>query len=126
MVPKRAMATTKMDHGRLAWRFLLRGKPATALCTVVVEDILKWDENLQRASGGTPSHGFAGKRRIEQRGKKLDYAKGLMVTTYRGRVRQVSTADPGGIPRELTRFPEQQICRFGWLCELGDSLHQSG
>jgi CubicO group peptidase (beta-lactamase class C family) len=86
-----------------------------------VGDLLKWDENFYTAQvGGKPFLAELQTPGTLNNGKKLDYAKGLFIETYRGLPTVRHGGSWGGYRAELLRFPEQHfsvVC----LCNRSDS-----
>jgi CubicO group peptidase (beta-lactamase class C family) len=86
-----------------------------------VEDLLKWDENFY--SGQVGGEIFLAELQETAKlndGKKLNYAKGLVVSEYRG-LRMVSHGGSwGGYRAQLMRFPDQHFS-VATLCNLGSS-----
>ncbi len=86
-----------------------------------VEDLAKWDENFYSGKVG----GKTFLEEIQERGKlnsgkTLDYAKGLMIGTYRG-LRTVRHGGAwGGYRAELLRFPDQHFS-VACLCNLSNA-----
>jgi hypothetical protein len=93
---------------------------ATSLLTTV-EDLQRWDENFYHPTVG----GQALINRLLERGKlnngeHLDYASGLVVSTYRG----LRTVDHGGADAgyrsDMIRFPDQHFS-VACLCNLASA-----
>ncbi|HKI02349.1 MAG TPA: serine hydrolase domain-containing protein, partial [Thermoanaerobaculia bacterium] len=84
-----------------------------------VEDLAKWDRNFYDPKVGGPWL-------IEQLqttgtlndGEKIDYARGLMVSEYRGLRRVSHSGGWAGYRAELIRFPDQKLSVVT-LCNLG-------
>ena len=86
-----------------------------------VEDLLKWDENFYSGQvGGKILLAELQETAKLNDGKRLNYAKGLVVSDYRG-LRMVSHGGSwGGYRAQLMRFPEQHFS-VATLCNLGSS-----
>jgi hypothetical protein len=86
-----------------------------------VEDLLKWDENFYSGQIGGKIFlaEFQETAKLND-GKKLDYAKGLVISNYRG-LRTVSHGGSwGGYRAQLLRFPDQHFS-VACLCNLGSA-----
>jgi CubicO group peptidase (beta-lactamase class C family) len=86
-----------------------------------VGDLLRWDENFY--SGQVGGREFLAE--LEEpgkltNGKKLNYAKGLMVTSYRGLPIVEHGGSWGGYRAQLLRFPEQHFS-VACLCNAGNA-----
>ena len=86
-----------------------------------VEDLLKWDENFYSPRVGgqdflkeLQEHGKLNS------GKVLDYAKGLVVSEYRGLPTVSHGGAWGGYRAELLRFPAQHFS-VACLCNVGNA-----
>ena len=86
-----------------------------------VEDLLKWDENFYRGQvGGKIFLAELQETAKLNDGKGLNYAKGLVVSDYRG-LRTVSHGGSwGGYRAQLLRFPDQHFS-VATLCNLGSA-----
>jgi CubicO group peptidase (beta-lactamase class C family) len=86
-----------------------------------VEDLLKWDENFYSGQvGGKILLAELQETAKLNGGKRLNYAKGLVVSDYRG-LRMVSHGGSwGGYRAQLMRFPDQHFS-VATLCNLGSS-----
>lgn len=86
-----------------------------------VEDLLKWDENFYSGKvGGKILLAELQEQAKLNDGKKLNYAKGIVVSDYRG-LRMVSHGGSwGGYRAQLMRFPDQHFS-VATLCNLGSS-----
>jgi len=120
LVPNRAMAYDEKDHGAgYALAVSYFEQTGDGAVHTSVEDILKWDENFYSGQvGGKPFLTDLQENAHLNSGKKLDYAKGLMVTTYRGLPTVSHGGSWGGYRAQLTRFPEQHFS-VACLCNLG-------
>jgi CubicO group peptidase (beta-lactamase class C family) len=86
-----------------------------------VEDLLKWDENFYSAQiGGRDFLTEIQERGKLNNGKTISYAKGLMVTEYRGLKAVRHGGSWGGYRAELLRFPEQHFS-VACLCNVGNA-----
>ncbi len=86
-----------------------------------VEDLLKWDENFYSAQiGGRDFLTEIQERGKLSNGKTISYAKGLMVTEYRGLKAVRHGGSWGGYRAELLRFPEQHFS-VACLCNVGNA-----
>ena len=86
-----------------------------------VEDLLKWDENFYSAQiGGKDFIAEIQERGKLNNGKTISYAKGLMVTEYRGLKAVRHGGSWGGYRAELLRFPEQHFS-VACLCNVGNA-----
>jgi CubicO group peptidase (beta-lactamase class C family) len=86
-----------------------------------VEDLLKWDENFYTGKVG----GRQVLAELEEpgklaSGKTLDYAKGLVVGSYRGLRIVEHGGSWGGYRAQLLRFPEQHFS-VACLCNLANA-----
>jgi CubicO group peptidase (beta-lactamase class C family) len=86
-----------------------------------VEDLLKWDENFYSGKvGGKILLAELQETAKLNDGKKLNYAKGIVVSDYRG-LRTVSHGGSwGGYRAQLMRFPDQHFS-VATLCNLGSA-----
>ena len=86
-----------------------------------VEDILKWDENFYSGQvGGKALLAELQENGHLNNGKKLDYAKGLVMSTYRGLATVTHGGSWGGYRAQLARFPEQHFS-VACLCNVGNA-----
>jgi CubicO group peptidase (beta-lactamase class C family) len=86
-----------------------------------VEDLLKWDENFYSAKvGGAPLLTELQETATLNTGKKLRYAKGLVVFDYRGLRAVEHGGSWGGYRAQLLRFPDQHFS-VACLCNLGNA-----
>ena len=122
LVPNRALAYEEKDHGAgysLAVSYF--EQTGDGAVHTSVEDILKWDENFYSAQVG----GKAFLAELQEPGhlndgKKLDYAKGLMIATYRGLQTVNHGGSWGGYRAQLARFPEQHFS-VACLCNVANA-----
>jgi CubicO group peptidase (beta-lactamase class C family) len=86
-----------------------------------VEDLLKWDENFYSGQvGGKILLAELQETAKLNDGKRLNYAKGIVVSEYRG-LRVVSHGGSwGGYRAQLMRFPDHHFS-VACLCNLGSS-----
>jgi CubicO group peptidase (beta-lactamase class C family) len=86
-----------------------------------VEDLLKWDENFYSGQvGGKILLAELQETAKLTDGKRLNYAKGLVVSDYRG-LKMVSHGGSwGGYRAQLMRFPDQHFS-VATLCNLGSA-----
>jgi CubicO group peptidase (beta-lactamase class C family) len=90
-----------------------------------VEDLLKWDENFYAAKvGGMPLLAELQETATLNSGKKLRYAKGLVVFDYRGLRAIEHGGSWGGYRAQLLRFPDQHFS-VACLCNLGNANPES-
>lgn len=90
-----------------------------------VEDILKWDENFYSAKvGGKAFLDELQETATLNSGKKLRYAKGLVVFDYRGLRAVEHGGSWGGYRAQLLRFPDQHFS-VTCLCNLGSADPES-
>jgi len=122
LVPERAMAydeNEKKDGFTLNVSYFEQTGDGAVHTTV--EDLLKWDENFY--SGQIGGKIFLAELQETAKlndGKKLDYAKGLVISNYRG-LRTVSHGGSwGGYRAQLLRFPDQHFS-VACLCNLGSA-----
>jgi CubicO group peptidase (beta-lactamase class C family) len=122
LVPNRAMAYDEKDHGAgYALAVSYFEQTGDGAVHTSVEDILKWDENFYSGQvGGKPFLAELQENGHLNSGKKLDYAKGLFVTTYRGLPAVNHGGAWGGYRAQLARFPEQHFS-VACLCNLGNA-----
>jgi CubicO group peptidase (beta-lactamase class C family) len=86
-----------------------------------VEDLLKWDENFYSGQiGGKEFLAEIQEQGKLNSGKVLDYAKGLVITNYRGLRRVSHGGSWGGYRAQLMRFPEQHFS-VACLCNVGNA-----
>jgi CubicO group peptidase (beta-lactamase class C family) len=86
-----------------------------------VEDLLKWDENFYSGQiGGKEFLAEIQEQGKLNSGKVLDYAKGLVITNYRGLCRVSHGGSWGGYRAQLMRFPEQHFS-VACLCNVGNA-----
>lgn len=86
-----------------------------------VDDLVKWDENFYTGKVG----GQRLIREIQERGKlndgkTIDYAKGLMIESYRGLPTVQHGGAWGGYRGQLLRFPQQHFS-VASLCNLSNA-----
>jgi CubicO group peptidase (beta-lactamase class C family) len=122
LVPERAMAydeNEKKDGFTLDVSYFEQTGDGAVHTTV--EDLLKWDENFYSGQvGGKILLGELQETAKLNDGKRLNYAKGLVVSDYRG-LRMVSHGGSwGGYRAQLMRFPDQHFS-VATLCNLGSS-----
>jgi CubicO group peptidase (beta-lactamase class C family) len=122
LVPERAMAydeNEKKDGFTLNVSYFEQTGDGAVHTTV--EDLLKWDENFY--SGQVGGKIFLTELQETAKlndGKRLNYAKGLVVSDYRG-LRMVSHGGSwGGYRAQLMRFPDQHFS-VACLCNLGSA-----
>jgi len=122
LVPERAMAydeNEKKDGFTLNVSYFEQTGGGAVHTTV--EDLLKWDENFY--SGQVGGKIFLAELQETAKlndGKRLNYAKGLVVSDYRG-LRTVSHGGSwGGYRAQLLRFPDQHFS-VATLCNLGSA-----
>jgi CubicO group peptidase (beta-lactamase class C family) len=122
LVPERAMAydeNEKKDGFTLNISYFEQTGDGAVHTTV--EDLLKWDENFY--SGQVGGKIFLAELQETAKlndGKKLSYAKGLVVSDYRG-LRTVSHGGSwGGYRAQLLRFPDRHFS-VATLCNLGSA-----
>jgi CubicO group peptidase (beta-lactamase class C family) len=86
-----------------------------------VEDLARWDENFYTAGvGGADIVRDLQQTAVLTNGKVLTYAKGLVVSEYRG-LRTVSHSGSwGGYRGQLLRFPDQHFS-VACLCNVGNA-----
>jgi len=86
-----------------------------------VEDLLKWDENFYSGQvGGKILLAELQETAKLNDGKKLNYAKGIVVSEYRGLRIVRHGGSWGGYRAELLRFPDQHFS-VATLCNLGSA-----
>ena len=122
LVPERAMAydeNEKKDGFTLDVSYFEQTGDGAVHTTV--EDLLKWDENFYSGQvGGKILLAELQEAAKLNDGKKLNYAKGIVVSEYRG-LRMVSHGGSwGGYRAQLMRFPDQHFS-VATLCNLGSS-----
>ena len=122
LVPNRAMAYEEKDHGAgYALAVSYFEQTGDGAVHTSVEDILKWDENFYSGQvGGKPFLAELQENGHLNSGKKLDYAKGLVVTTYRGLPTVNHGGSWGGYRAQLARFPVQHFS-VACLCNVGNA-----
>jgi CubicO group peptidase (beta-lactamase class C family) len=90
-----------------------------------VEDLLKWDENFYSAKvGGASLLAELQETATLNDGKKLRYAKGLVVFDYRGLRAVEHGGSWGGYRAQLLRFPDKHFS-VACLCNLGNADPES-
>jgi CubicO group peptidase (beta-lactamase class C family) len=122
LVPERAMAydeTEKKDGFTLDVSYFEQTGDGAVHTTV--EDLLKWDENFYSGQvGGKILLAELQETAKLNDGKRLNYAKGIVVSEYRG-LRMVSHGGSwGGYRAQLMRFPDHHFS-VACLCNLGSS-----
>jgi CubicO group peptidase (beta-lactamase class C family) len=121
LVPNRALAYDPIEKGR-GYTFDVSYFEQTGDGAVhtSVGDLLKWDENFYTAQvGGKAFLAELQEQGKLNNGKTLDYAKGLVISKYRG-LKMVSHGGSwGGYRAQLMRFPEQHFS-VACLCNRGD------
>src|ERR1700753_1584821 len=122
LVPERAMAydeKEKKDGFRLNVSYFEQTGDGAVHTTV--EDLLKWDENFYSGQvGGKILLAELQETAKLNDGKKLNYAKGIVVSDYRG-LRMVSHGGSwGGYRAQLMRFPDHHFS-VATLCNLGSA-----
>jgi CubicO group peptidase (beta-lactamase class C family) len=122
LVPERAMAydeNEKKDGFTLDVSYFEQTGDGAVHTTV--EDLLKWDENFYSGQvGGKILLAELQETAKLNAGKRLNYAKGIVVSEYRG-LRMVSHGGSwGGYRAQLMRFPDQHFS-VATLCNLGSS-----
>jgi CubicO group peptidase (beta-lactamase class C family) len=86
-----------------------------------VEDLLKWDENFYSGQvGGKIYLADLQERGKLNGGKFVNYAKGLVVSDYRGLHTVRHGGSWGGYRAELLRFPDQHFS-VACLCNVGNA-----
>jgi hypothetical protein len=122
LVPERAMAydeNEKKDGFTLDVSYF--EQTGDGAVHTSVEDLLKWDENFY--SGQVGGKIFLAELQETAKlndGKRLTYAKGLVVSEYRG-LKVVSHGGSwGGYRAQLMRFPDQHFS-VACLCNLGNA-----
>jgi CubicO group peptidase (beta-lactamase class C family) len=122
LVANRALAYDEKDHGAgYALAVSYFEQTGDGAVHTSVADILKWDENFYSAQvGGNALLAELQENGHLNNGKKLDYAKGLVVSTYRGLPAVSHGGSWGGYRAQLVRFPEQHFS-VACLCNLGNA-----
>jgi CubicO group peptidase (beta-lactamase class C family) len=122
LVANRAMAYDEKEHGAsYALAVSYFEQTGDGAVHTSAEDILKWDENFY--SGQVGGKAFLAELQENghlNSGKKLDYAKGLFVTSYRGLPTVNHGGAWGGYRAQLARFPEQHFS-VACLCNVGNA-----
>jgi CubicO group peptidase (beta-lactamase class C family) len=122
LIPERAMAydeKEKKDGFTLNVSYFEQTGDGAVHTTV--EDLLKWDENFYSGQvGGKILLAELQDTAKLNDGKKLNYAKGIVVSNYRG-LKMVSHGGSwGGYRAQLMRFPDQHFS-VATLCNLGSA-----
>jgi CubicO group peptidase (beta-lactamase class C family) len=122
LVPERAMAydeNEKKDGFTLNVSYF--EQTGDGAVHTSVEDLQKWDENFY--SGQVGGKMFLAELQETAKlndGKKLNYAKGLVVADYRGLHTVSHGGSWGGYRAQLLRFPDQHFS-VACLCNLGSA-----
>lgn len=120
LIPNRALAYEEKGHG-FALDVSYFEQTGDGAVHTSVEDILKWDENFYSAQvGGKAFLAELQENAHLNSGKKLDYAKGLVVHEYRGLPAVDHGGAWGGYRAQLLRFPGQHFS-VACLCNLGNA-----
>ena len=122
LVANRALAYDEKDRGAgYALAVSYFEQTGDGAVHTSVEDILKWDENFYSGQvGGAAFSAELQENGHLNNGKKLDYAKGLVVASYRGLPWVSHGGAWGGYRAQLARFPQQHfsvVC----LCNVGNA-----
>lgn len=122
LMPERAMAydeNEKKDGFSLDVSYFEQTGDGAVHTTV--EDLLRWDENFYSGQvGGKILLAELQETAKLNDGKRLNYAKGIIVSDYRG-LKMVSHGGSwGGYRAQLMRFPDQHFS-VATLCNLGSS-----
>lgn len=122
LVANRALAYDEKDHGAgYALAVSYFEQTGDGAVHTSVEDILKWDENFYSGQvGGKALLAELQENGHLNNGKKLDYAKGLVMSTYRGLATVTHGGSWGGYRAQLARFPEQHFS-VACLCNVGNA-----
>jgi CubicO group peptidase (beta-lactamase class C family) len=122
LVPERAMAydeNEKKDGFTLDVSYFEQTGDGAVHTTV--EDLLKWDENFYSGQvGGKILLAELQETAKLNDGKRLNYAKGIVVSEYRGLKIVSHGGSWGGYRAQLMRFPDQHFS-VATLCNLGSS-----
>jgi len=119
LIPNRALAYDPKEGGGYSLDVSYFEQTGDGAVHTTVEDLQKWDENFYSGQIG----GMEFLAEIQEpgklaSGKTLDYAKGLVVSEYRG-LRTVSHGGSwGGYRAQLLRFPGQHFS-VACLCNIG-------
>jgi CubicO group peptidase (beta-lactamase class C family) len=120
LVANRALAYEEKGHG-FALAVSYFEQTGDGAVHTSVEDILKWDENFYSAQvGGKVFLAELQENGHLSNGKKLDYAKGLVVHEYRGLPVVDHGGAWGGYRAQLMRFPEQHFS-VACFCNVGNA-----
>jgi CubicO group peptidase (beta-lactamase class C family) len=121
LIPKRALAYDPVkDSDKFTLNVSYFEQTGDGAVHTTTGDLLKWDENFY--SGKIGGKEFVAEMQEHAKlnsGKTREYAKGLVVTTYRGLPIVRHGGAWGGYRAELLRFPEQHfsvVC----LCNRSD------
>jgi len=119
LIPNRALAYDPKEGGGYSLDVSYFEQTGDGAVHTTVEDLQKWDENFYSAQiGGKDFLAELQERGKLAAGKTLDYAKGLVVSEYRG-LRTVSHGGSwGGYRAQLLRFPDQHFS-VACLCNVG-------
>lgn len=121
LIPHRALAYDPAEKGGYKLDVSYFEQLGDGAVHTSVEDLAKWDENFYSGQVG-------GKSFLEElqtpgelsNGKKLDYAKGLMIEESRGLHVVRHGGAWGGYRAELLRFPDQHFS-VACLCNLANA-----
>ena len=109
LVPGRAQAYAR--RGENGWELDMPFEnvigPGGLLTTV--SDWLKWNESLTRKTLGAQIVDSLEKRATLTSGRRINYAMGLVVSTYRGAAEIAHSGSTGGYSTYLTRFPASGV-----------------
>lgn len=108
LVPGRAQAYGRAGGGwRLNMPFENVVGPGGMLTTV--GDWLIWNEALDRKTLGAALVDSLESRAVLTNGRRINYARGLVVSQYRGTREVAHSGSTGGYSTYLTRFPEHRL-----------------
>jgi CubicO group peptidase (beta-lactamase class C family) len=120
IVKARAQAYRAADDGSLRILMPFENVHGNGGLLTAVGDLLRWNENLTTGKVGGPE--FIQKMQEQMRlngGRQIQYAKGLVVSSYRG-VREVSHGgSTAGYRAFLARYPAQNLS-VALLCNIAN------
>jgi CubicO group peptidase (beta-lactamase class C family) len=122
LIPERAMAYDPKDkNDGFTMNVSYFEQTGDGAVHTSVEDLLKWDENFYSGQvGGKIFLAELQEKAKLNNGKVLNYAKGLVVSEYRGLPRVSHGGSWGGYRAELLRFPTQHFS-VACLCNLANA-----
>jgi CubicO group peptidase (beta-lactamase class C family) len=121
IVPLRATGYAPAQGGGFAIAMSGFEQTGDGAVMTTIEDLFLWDQNFYqpKVGGKEMIAGLLETGRLNN-GEKLEYARGLMVTQYKGLPMVSHGGSWAGYRAEMIRFPEQQFS-IACLCNTGAS-----